>query len=220
MTHTPGAGLEVREFGPRAPADVDGLAELHPELLPKSPVALLGPRFMRGFYYRDLVADGLVRGAIAYVDGEPAGFVTFTLDSDGFMGAGIRRHPVRLVAVMAVAVLAEPFRRVPAVLEARSILAHRSAASDEQRGAEILSLGVRPRFMRQRMGNALLGVGLLEGSVRRLRELGARRVRAVVDEGNTAAMLLYNALGWSVAEGRPGGWRAPGVDFVRELEPA
>ncbi|NJO12551.1 MAG: hypothetical protein HC872_02790 [Gammaproteobacteria bacterium] len=74
-------------FGAASPAPAADLAYLHAQLLPHSPVALLGPDFMQKFYYSALPRLGLIFGAVAYVDEAPAGFIVATADSSGFMRA-------------------------------------------------------------------------------------------------------------------------------------
>ena len=57
------------------------IAELHADLLPRSPLTKLGVGFMERFYYKVLPKQGLIFGAVAYVDGRAAGFVSATYDS-------------------------------------------------------------------------------------------------------------------------------------------
>ena len=89
---------EIREFGGSA---MDGrmasdLTFLHESLLPHSPLVLMGPDFMRSFYYGLLPADDFVCGAVAYYDDAPAGFIVATGDANGFMSKATRRNWLRL----------------------------------------------------------------------------------------------------------------------------
>ena len=97
------------------------LAQLHAALLAHSPVALLGPDFLRRFYYRDLPRMGLIFGQVAYVNGQPAGFIVATHDSWGFMRTAVRKHFLRVAFVMTWSVLRDP-RRLGAIWEALQIM--------------------------------------------------------------------------------------------------
>lgn len=208
--------------GPGAPAPADDLRRLHASLLPTSPIALLGPRFMERFYYRLLPRDGLICGALAYVDGEPAGFIVATQDSAGFMRAGLRRHGLSLLWVVSTSLLASP-TRLPAVLEAWRLMRSQPAPPGTGTAGEILSLGVVPeyrgsRFIRE--SGIQVAIDLLERAVERLRAQGVRQIRAVVDQDNTAAKLFYHGLGWTLSRDSVAGWRTPSVEFLWAEEKA
>src|SRR5437868_15493364 len=81
------------------------LARLHATLLPESPVSLLGRRFMENFYYRVLPREGLVFGAVAYVDRQPAGFVAAAHDRAGCLRSGLRRFCPRVPCAVGAAAL-------------------------------------------------------------------------------------------------------------------
>ena len=84
QTVTPLKKVDYRivPFGGGVLPNARHIAELHAELLPRSPLTKLGVGFMERFYYKRLPKQGLIFGAIAYVDGHPAGFVSATYDSD------------------------------------------------------------------------------------------------------------------------------------------
>lgn len=202
--------------GPRTPAPAADLRRLHAGLLPTSPVALLGPRFMERFYYRLLPRAGLISGAVAYVDGEPAGFIVATHDSAGFMRAGLRRHGLALLWVVSTSLLASP-ARLPAVLEAWRLMRSRPSPPGTATAGEILSLGVVPEYRGSRFLRASgiqIAIDLLERAVEDLRARGRRQIRAVVDRDNTAAKLFYHGRGWTLTRDSVEGWRTPSVEFL------
>src|SRR6185295_6147646 len=84
------------------------VAEMHMRLLPKSPAALLGHRFLRDCYYTLLPAHGLIRATAAYVDGLPAGFVAVTRNPNGFMGEAIKHSAPVISWIIALSVLEHP----------------------------------------------------------------------------------------------------------------
>ena len=200
--------------------EIEHLTSLHAELLPRSPVVLLGRGFMKRFYYRFLPSDGHIIGAIAYVDAEPAGFITVTHDARGFMNAGIRRHWLRISWLVGVGILGVP-SRLAAVKEALRINRGLSGVSRHVNTGELLSMGVLPEFRLGgfvertgiRLADDLLGTALLS-----LRRGGIRRVRAVVDTDNIEARLFYQGRGWTPSASEAVGWRVSSVEYTLELE--
>jgi ribosomal protein S18 acetylase RimI-like enzyme len=198
---------------------VRDLATLHAELLPTSPVALLGPEFMQQFYYRILPRERLISGAVAYVDRQPAGFIVATQDSAGFMRSALRRHWLYLSWVLALSVLRQPIKRLGAIWEALQIMRHQPAEAGVM-SAELLSFGVlpeyrSPRFIRQT--KLQVSKELFDAAVNQLKAEGVSRIRAIVDADNTPAKLFYHSLGWYVERSNVPGWRTPSVEFVQKL---
>ena len=209
------AGYRLVPFGGGAQAPVEDVTRLHTVLLPASPVALLGPRFMRGFYYRVLPWEGLILGAVAYVDERPAGFVAATSDANGFMRTALRRHWWPAAWAVGTSVLASP-TSAAAVWQAWRVMRSRRRAEHEAAG-EILSLGVlpayrQPAFVRQH--GLHIAADLLEMAVERLRCLGVRQIGAAVRADNTEAKLFYAGLGWNLHRAEVPGWGAASVEFV------
>src|SRR3989338_4160156 len=91
----------IRPLDPRSVADVESAARLHSLLLPRSPLSQLGPEFMRHFYYRTLIEDGLVRCDLYNYRGVAVGFIAYTKYPSDFMARGLRRHCFYLAALMA-----------------------------------------------------------------------------------------------------------------------
>jgi ribosomal protein S18 acetylase RimI-like enzyme len=203
-------------FGTEGEAPAADLAQLHAALLPGSPIALLGGRFMKKFYYRILPREGVIFGAVAYVDECPAGFIVATDDPAGFMRSGLRRSWPYLIWVLGGSVLLTP-KSVMAILEAAKVMHSRPRARGRQNEGEILSFGVAPeyreaRFIRQtglRLSHDLLVIAL-----DLLRAKKIRLIRATVSADNTPAKLFYSGLGWSFEATSAPGWRHPTVQFV------
>ena len=192
------------------------LAMLHAELLAHSPVALLGPDFMRRFYYRTLPKMGLIFGAVAYVDDEPAGFIVATQNSSGFMQEALRSRFVEIAAVLGWSVVRQP-SRIGAIWEALQIMRGLPAPDPSQPAGELLSFGVLPRYrardfiLRTRLR---ISQDLLKAVVRQLSDRGVGAVRVIVDADNVEARMFYLGNGW-----RPGldvvpGWRKKTVEFL------
>jgi ribosomal protein S18 acetylase RimI-like enzyme len=195
------------------------LVTLHKAVLPTSPVALLGDRFMEQFYYKLLPRHSLIFGAVAYVDYQPAGFIVATHDS-GFMGTALRRHWPSLLWILGLAILQEPVKRFSAIWEAWQIMNHRVPAQQQLVGAELLSFGVLPHYSSAqfcRQTGLKLSADLLNTMVKRLSQEGASTIRAVVDADNTSAKLFYHAMGWQLEQTSPAGWKVPTVEFLCHL---
>jgi ribosomal protein S18 acetylase RimI-like enzyme len=198
--------------------EIEHVTALHTELLPRSPVVLLGRGFMQRYFYRFLPSEGYITGAIAYVDGEPAGFITATDDPSGFMRAAFRRHWLRISLLVGGAMLGNP-GRLSVVIEALHINRGLIGVSRQINTGELLSMGVREEFRSGgfvertgiRLSDDLLGTALFS-----LRQGGVRRVRAVVDTDNMEARLFYRVRGWT-SSGAATGWRVSSVLYTLDL---
>lgn len=212
--------MEICDFGVATPATCSTLADLHAELLPTSPLALIGKRFMRDFYYALLPAHDIIRVSAAFIHGEPAGFVAYTASPNEFMGVALRRWWPRLAWTLCSSILAQP-SRIRAMWEARQIMSARSATPSPKFGAgEILSLGVLPRFRDPgfvQRTNLRLGRELTARAVDGLFEAGVSSVFAIVDSDNFAARLMYQGLGWRLTRNSVPGWRVPSVEYSHTL---
>jgi ribosomal protein S18 acetylase RimI-like enzyme len=200
------------------PAPAADLARLHAALLPESPIPLLGSRFMEGFYYRVLPRSGAIRGAVAYVGNEAAGFIVVT-DDGGFMSSALRRHWLQIGWLVGTSVLVAP-RRVTYVLEALRLM--RTAPAGETRaGGQILSFGVLPAYRDLRFVRSTgirIGVDLLSRGVGALRARGVREIRAAVHRDNLEAQLFYRGQGWHVTRRGLPGWRVPAVELAWQAD--
>jgi ribosomal protein S18 acetylase RimI-like enzyme len=192
------------------------LAELHATLLPTSPISLLGRPFMERFYYAILPREGLIFGALAYVNHQPAGFVVATHDPARFMRSALRRWWPSLVWVVGTSVLLAP-KSISAVREALRVMMSRCPARDGEPQGEILSLGVLSTFREAhfvRQSGLRLSNDLLNNAVARLQAKGIRAIHATVSAENLPAQFFYRGLGWTVNRTNASGWRHPTVEFV------
>jgi ribosomal protein S18 acetylase RimI-like enzyme len=204
-------------FDAKAAPPVRDLARLHADLLPASPVVMLGFTFMERFYYTVLPRQGLMFGAVAYVDDQPAGFVAATHDSAGFMQAAVRHRWPYLAWVIALSVLTEP-RSIGAVWRAGRVMAARGPAQHSEPAGEILSLGVLSAYRASgfiKESGFHISNDLMNGVMDQLRSRGVRVVRAVVGADNTPTKLFYCGLGWTLKRVGVPGWSHPTVEFVR-----
>jgi ribosomal protein S18 acetylase RimI-like enzyme len=203
-------------FGRDAAAPAADLARLHASLLPESPVSMLGRRFMERFYYRVLPQDGLILGAVAYLDDQPAGFVVATPDSAGFMRAALRRRWPSFVWAMGTSILLTP-KSIGPVLEAARAMRQRQPVSDGGPDGEILSLGVLPGYqerLSREVPGTRISADLLGSAVARLQARGIGEIRAMVKADNTPAKLFYIGLGWTLRRSSAPEWRMPTAEFV------
>src|SRR5437879_6177998 len=92
--------MSIERLNPRNAADVNAVAELHERYLADSPVAKMGRRFIREFYYGRLVEDGLIDCVICRVDGHVVGFMAYTGSAYDFLSRGVRHHFLALSWVM------------------------------------------------------------------------------------------------------------------------
>jgi len=171
---------------------------------------------MAGFYYRVLPREGLICGAVAYVAGQPAGFVAATDDRNGFMRAGLRRAWARAGWAVGATMLTAP-RSLAAVWQACLVMRSRRQAGDPEREGEILSLGVLPAYREPafvRKSGLRIGTDLVDLAVGRLRQMGIRTIGAAVSADNTEAKLFYAGLGWRLRRTAVPGWGPEAVEFV------
>ncbi|MDJ0711370.1 MAG: hypothetical protein QNJ14_13320 [Woeseiaceae bacterium] len=215
-------GYDIREFGdgPIEPAAAADIAGLHAALLDTSPLVLMGSEFVREFYYTVLPSERLICGAVAYVDGQPAGFIVGTDDPDGFMDNATRRYRLRIAWTLFKSVLRRP-SSIAALLEARRIQRN---VKDEKYGSEVgelLSFGVLPRFRSRefiRKTGVTVSADLLRCVMSQLERRGKKRLRAIVDKDNREAQLFYRLNGWRVGSKDVKGWRTPTMEFLFDYE--
>lgn len=192
------------------------LALLHAALLGHSPVALLGPDFMRKFYYRTLPRMSLICGHVAYVDDQPAGFMVATQDSSGFMRQALRKRFLQIAGVMAWSLLRSP-ERLGAVWEGVQIMRGLPAAQPAQPAGEVLSFGVLPQYRaREFMVRTRLRISqeLLKATLAQLTARGVMQARVIVDADNLEARLFYLGNGWQPGLDVVPGWRKKTVEFL------
>lgn len=215
-------GYRISAFDANGTDCAADLATLHAQLLAHSPVALLGPDFMRRFYYTALPQMGLIFGAVAYVDSRPAGFIVATADSAGFMRTGIRRAWWRLGWTMLSSLARNP-ARIAAVWEAFGIMRGVEQAPSDTPAGELLSFAVLPEFRERRFVTRTglrISQDLMREAMKGLRSAGVTHCRAIVDADNLEARLFYLGNGWTPGLARVPGWAKHTVEFLWHAQSA
>lgn len=190
---------------PDNPAEVDQVAALYERHLADSPVVRLGPRFLREFFFRTLVRDGLVGCLVCRHEGQAIAFLSWTPCPGDFISRGVRRHPVRLLRIMLRSLLARPafLRELLATLRMVSRRAGDAGTAPEDVGAiEAISLVVPPEFQAHvpEGGKGRVTVRLVRALADHARAAGVSRVLYVVQPGNASSALFFNGLGCDMAK--------------------
>ncbi len=187
----------IKPVDPRDRTGVEEIVRLHSLLLPQSPVARLGPAFMRRFYYQQLIRDGLVCADLYYSDGIAAGFIAYTKHAADFMAKGLQRHWLRLAGVVAGAILRRPLL-LGEILRVFLLMRRRKQQSDSVLPAEILSFGVLPAYRSAefvRRTGQRISLELFESARDYFDRHNLPSLRMLVETENRQALLFYHALG-------------------------
>ena len=198
------------------------IAELHAELLPRSPLTKLGVGFMERFYYKVLPKQGLIFGAVAYVDGRPAGFVSATYDSDRLLRRALRWNWMRVSWVLATS-LPRPSKLVGLAegmgifksREPRADLAVERAAAGGPTG-EVLSIGVRRMFRNsdfKSKSGLQIGRDLMLGVMAGFQKSQIVRARLIVDAQDIAGQGFFRRLGFEPRRRNVPGWFTASTEF-------
>jgi len=129
-------------------AGLDGArtaADLHQLLICQSPLTRLGPWFLADVYYDCLIGLGLGNIILANVDGETAGFITYTLDTKTFLSEVARRRWATLAAV-AKQMWRKPLTTAATVIQSALIVLRQNAEPGAEIRGEFLTMGVVDRF--------------------------------------------------------------------------
>ena len=213
---------KVVPFGGGVVPNTRHIAELHAELLPRSPLTKLGKSFMERFYYKALTRQGLVFGAVAYVDGRPAGFIAATYDSDRLLATAIRWNVFRL-AWVGLTTFPSP-KRVMAIAESLGIVKSRQPKADiplEKLSAgltgEVLSIGVRKGFRSRefKLQTGLqIGADLMTGVVAGFGKSNVVRARLIIDSKDLVAQAFCRRLGWEQRRRSVPGWHTESSEYL------
>lgn len=199
------------------PASAAELTDLHTELLPSSPLSLLGTDFIHHFYYTHMPRTGLLFGALIRVQEQAAGFVVATAHADTFMKTGFIENWNHAVWNIAASVWSQP-TRVLSLIEAGRIMLDRSGEEEDSgpEMGELLSFGVRREFASSRFvrdTGLRISEELYNTAMAQLAARGVKRIRAVIDADNRIAQLFYSVRGWRLVKESVPGWRVPSVEF-------
>ena len=184
----------VERLDPAKRADVEAVSALHEQFLGNSPVARMGPTFLRDCYYSRLLADGLYDCLVCRSagDGRIVAFISYTDRPMDFLSRGLKLHFFRVAWSVGRTVLLSP-KRLRDVLYVVRIMSAHSGDSDHvlQGGAaEALSMAVLPGFQNvvPEGGKSRIAVRMIELMAEDMR---ARQcvTRISVDPANRAAKL-------------------------------
>ena len=178
---------------PHKGGDVDAVARLHETYLGGSPVVKLGARFLRAFYYRLLIEDGLIGCMFCRVGGRIVGFVSFTVFPDDFIARGVRRHFVFLGWLLLRGILVRP-GLLKNVLEAVRLSLRRPGEAKAHAGpgcAEALSMATERAYRKLAPeGESRLPYRLLEEVFQHIRGQGMSNVVFLVRCDNRASNIF------------------------------
>ena len=191
--------MRIERLDPRNQADVDAVADLHLAQLSASVEVQLGQRFLRRFYYQNLVEDGLIDCWLCRAEGNVVGFISSSRYPRDFVPRGVRGHLPRLIQLLLASALERPalvkdIVRILGVLRDRG----RRYRTDPSPGlGEVLSLVVLPRFQRYVPvgGQSRATARLFETMVADFRAAGFERVHLLVQPTNRASNIFCSSMG-------------------------
>jgi hypothetical protein len=201
----------VVPLDPDDPSEVDAVASLHHDFLGDSPVARMGPLFLREFYYPRLVADDLIQCVVCRDESGVIGFLSFTDIPNEFMARGLRAHFPLLAWVMLKSIVRRP-AMIPELLDVLRLLRLRNAeaASGGTDGmGEALSMAVPDQYQKHvpAGGKERMTVRFFRAMEGTLRERGCTSIQFMVNPANKAANIFYATIGCSLKKveyaGRP-----------------
>ena len=191
--------MSLERLDPGNAADVNSVADLHIKYLAESPIVKMGPRFLREFYYRQLVADGLIGCTLCRAGDQVVGFISYTDRPADFMSIGLRRHFMHLSWLLSVSVLARPamLKDLMLVLRLMRVRAKDSRKESSAGCGEALSMAVIPEYQKHIPpdGRKRVAVRLFESAVEYCKAKGLERIHLWVQPSNLAANLFYSAMG-------------------------
>jgi SAM-dependent methyltransferase len=191
--------VTIDTVAPASREEIAMVARLHMELLRHGPMARLGVRFLERFCYGVLLEEGLLHAALCRVDGEPAGFISYTPRSIQFHREVIRRRWLGAARAFGQSLLHEPavLLRLPKALRLMADRRREIELASDPLG-EVVSIGVLRRFATARVagaGTPPLSEALILHAAAYLRRAGATRLRMIVEARNKPTLLLYHRLG-------------------------
>lgn len=191
--------MAIEFLNPRSAADVDRVATLYEEHLADSPVVLLGPRFLREFFFRKLVESRLLDVLVCRHEGKVVAFLSWTNHPGDFIGRGIRKHFIALSWIMLKGVVARP-STLQQILSAIRIVSKRSGDAgkeEDPKAIEAISLVVPPEFQKHIPpgGKARTTVRLVQELAAHARQQGYERVLYVVQPRNKASSIFFAVMG-------------------------
>ena len=181
---------------PRDRAQLEAFAELHEATLPTSVPVTFGRRFMTGFYFPKLVADGLAAGELFRFEGRWAGYNLYTAFPHRMLRDAVRRHFLFLCAFMPGVLLGNP----RALLAVPKLLANQGGFPDQPRTGYWLTFGVRQEFRPARVAGRPIAWYLVERMLEYFRAEGLDAVEGTTDRTNGPALIFYRTCGFQIED--------------------
>ena len=212
----------IERMNPRDRSDVEAVAALHEQFLSDSPIARLGPAFVRDVYYSKLINDGLYDCLVCRSGGRVVAFLSYTDRPLDLMSRGLKRHFFSVAWSVGRTVLMSPKRLRDVFYVMRIMGDHNESSGDSallDGAAEALSMAVLPEFQNvvPEGGKSRVAVRLIESMAADLRERKVRDIAFYVDPANRAANLLYSAMGCKFQKVTHGG--VPRHRFIYPVAP-
>lgn len=189
--------MSIERLDAQKTSDAEQVADLHFQYLNDSPIVRFGSSFLRRFFYRTLVRDGLVGVSFYRHEGRIVGFVSYTTEPFGFMGRGGRRHPLSLAWSLLSGVIQRPATARDIVKIMRVMRERTDEAAVDRDTGEVISLVVDSEYRGHvpADGEARLAVRLFEDAVSLFRKRGIRRVHLLVRPENLASNIFCSSMG-------------------------
>ena len=192
--------MGVEFLDPDNAADVSNVAALYEGFLATSPVVKLGPRFLREFFFSQLVKDDLLGCLVCRVEGRVIAFLSWTNHPSDFIGRGIKRHFLSLSWIMLKSIAARP-AFVGDLLATMKMVSRRSSdggtSGDTPGVIEAISIVVPPEFQKHVPpgGKSRLTVRLVQMLADHARAHGVEKVMYVVQPTNTSSCIFFSGMG-------------------------
>lgn len=209
---------KVIPFNRNALPRISDLVTIQTQMLPRSPVVKLGRTFMEKCYYDLLTHEGLIFGAVAYVDGKAAGFVCCTEDPNGFMRTALLRRWPTICWFVFCALISSP-KRIAAIYEAWRVMAGRKKPNggEGEREGELLTTAVMPEFRSRsfyKETRLRIGEDLMQCILKEMQQRGIRVVKTIIDADNGPSRAYVQGQGWVIDAEHVPGWKHPSVSYV------
>lgn len=164
--------------------------------LPESLPALLGPDFMKRFYFSKLVEAGLVNCDLYLVGNKVAGYSLFTHAPNTFLTEAKTKYLASLVVALIISFLKNPYRLVYAL---RASKRDSDIPKLEEEFGQWLSFGVEQEFLSHKNENGKrIAEVFLESMKAQLAERRITRVLGEVSKSNKLARFFYSSAGFKV----------------------
>lgn len=199
------AAAVIERMDPKNRADVEAVAHLHEQFLADSPVARMGPAFMRDVYYSKLLVDGLYDCLLCRANARVVAFISYTDRPMDFMSRGLKRHFFAVAWTIGRAVLMSP-KRLRDVLKVVRLMGEHSSRTEDHvlrdGAAEALSMTVVPEFQGvvPAGGKSRIAARLIEEMASDLQRRHVTQIAFYANPSNRAANLLYSAMGCKFAK--------------------